>query len=268
MHVLMVEDDHGIQKQLRIAIERVDPDARVHHAETIEQAAGVLSAVRPDVVTLDLGLFPHVDRMHGLTLIPLLDAMDLLDQTIVVSGMLEGQRLARQAGASHFVDKPFRPDALAHEMRMVWGGRPQFTLHVPLMRPELRAVLGVSPAIVRLREQIDEIARSSLPVLVLGETGTGKELVAGALHACSGRAGELFAANCASWRTLAAAQIFGYERGAFTGAERTTPGVFERAGKGTLLLDELAELPYEDVQPQLLRVLSNGLYERLGTARP
>ncbi len=136
-------------------------------------------------------------------------------------------------------------------------------------RPELRAILGVSPAIVRLRDEIDLIARSSLPILVLGETGTGKELVASAIHACSGRPGALHAVNCAALRDLAEAKLCGYERGAFTGAEQRTPGFFERAGRGTALLDELAELPLETVQPLLLRLLADGgAYERLGSRGP
>jgi DNA-binding NtrC family response regulator len=268
VHVLMVEDDPVAQKLLRAVILRADVTARVHVAENVEQAAAVLGTRRPDVITLDLGLPPRVDAMLGLRLIPLIDAMDLLDRTVVVSGVPDVLRRAQQAGATHVVEKPFDSHHLLGLLQEIGRGEPTFQWHVPTMPPELRAIIGVSRAIVRLRDEIDEIARSSSRVLVLGETGTGKELVAAALHACSGRPGELFAANCASWRTLAAAQILGYERGAFTGAERTTPGVFERAGKGTVLLDEVAELPVEEVQPQLLRVLSDAPYERLGAARP
>ncbi len=126
------------------------------------------------------------------------------------------------------------------------------------------ALLGRSPAMARLREELRLLGPSRLPVLVVGETGTGKDLVARRLHEESGRAGPFVAVNVAAIpSTLFESTLFGHEKGAFTGADRRSPGCFERADGGTVLLDEIAELPL-DLQPKLLRVLETRELARLG----
>jgi len=139
------------------------------------------------------------------------------------------------------------------------------TLH--LVQPVESGLIGHSPQMVRLREQLGRFAPSPLPVLVLGESGTGKELVAQALHAESGRRGPLVTVNCGALpRELTESELFGHERGAFTGAERRHLGCFGEAVGGTLFLDEIGELPLE-LQPRLLRALENRAIRPVGASR-
>jgi DNA-binding NtrC family response regulator len=132
-------------------------------------------------------------------------------------------------------------------------------------KPEL--LIGESPAMQRLRRQIARFGPTELPVLIFGESGTGKELVARALHDASGRRGELIAVNCGALpRELIESELFGHERGAFTGAQRRHLGCFGEADCGTLFLDEIGELPLE-LQPRLLRALENRAIRPVGAAR-
>jgi DNA-binding NtrC family response regulator len=128
-------------------------------------------------------------------------------------------------------------------------------------------LIGESPAMQAVYEQIEKVARTPSPVLILGETGTGKELVAESIHRASARPGQFVAVNCGSLsRELAASELFGHEKGSFTGAVRRHPGFFKRADGGTLFLDELAEMPLE-LQPHFLRVLETGSVLPVGSDR-
>ncbi|HEX7236873.1 MAG TPA: sigma-54 dependent transcriptional regulator [Gammaproteobacteria bacterium] len=128
-------------------------------------------------------------------------------------------------------------------------------------------LIGESPAMLAVYEQIEKVARTPSPVLILGETGTGKELVAESIHRASARPGQFVAVNCGSLsRELAASELFGHEKGSFTGAVRRHPGFFKRADGGTLFLDELAEMPIE-LQPHFLRVLETGSVLPVGSER-
>jgi DNA-binding NtrC family response regulator len=128
-------------------------------------------------------------------------------------------------------------------------------------------LIGESPPMQTVYEQIEKVGRTDSPVLVLGETGTGKELVAEAIHRASGRSGQFVAVNCGSLsRELAGSELFGHEKGSFTGAVRRHPGFFKRADEGTLFLDELAEMPIE-LQPHFLRVLETGSVLPVGSER-
>jgi DNA-binding NtrC family response regulator len=128
-------------------------------------------------------------------------------------------------------------------------------------------LIGESPAMQTVYEQIEKVAKTPSPVLVLGETGTGKELVAESIHRASARAGQFVAVNCGSLsRELAASELFGHEKGSFTGAVRRHPGFFKRADSGTLFLDELAEMPIE-LQPHFLRALETGTVLPVGSER-
>ena len=132
------------------------------------------------------------------------------------------------------------------------------------MQRILEVLIGGSPAVTRLLERVDTMAASDAPVLITGESGTGKELVAHALHERSGRQGPFIAVNCAAIpETLIEAELFGHERGAFTGAIKKRDGRFKAADGGTLLLDEIAEVPL-GTQARLLRVLQEGTIEPLG----
>src|SRR6266567_2775326 len=131
--------------------------------------------------------------------------------------------------------------------------------------PELQALVGASAVMRHLREQIEQFARSAVPILIVGETGTGKELCAAAIAALSGRQ-PFVPVNCATFPDgLAESELFGHERGAFTGAVRSHPGVIALANGGVLFLDELAELP-APVQAKLLRTLESGEYRAIGAS--
>ena len=177
-------------------------------------------------------------------------------------------------GAFDFITKPFVPEvllasavrAVEHTRLLRENGR----LREAVIRLEGSSeIMGSSPAIRELREKIARVARSNATVLITGETGTGKELVARAIHRSSSRASKpLVAVNCAAFtETLLESELFGHERGAFTGADRMREGLFEAAHEGTLFLDEAGELSMA-AQAKLLRVLTDGLVTRIGSIRP
>jgi two-component system nitrogen regulation response regulator GlnG len=179
----------------------------------------------------------------------------------VLSGQndLDNARHARTLGAVEFVAKPAAPDQLRALLLRL--------LDIPLRQStdtEL-PLLGDSPAMQKLRVQLRQYADSPFPVLVEGESGSGKELAAASLHNLSQRKRQPYLTlNCAAIApTLVESALFGHAKGAFTGATGARPGYFEEAGEGTLLLDEIGELPLE-LQSKLLRVLENGQYQRVG----
>ena len=132
---------------------------------------------------------------------------------------------------------------------------------------DYRDIIGDSPQIFEVLQQIEHFAATSMKVLIFGKTGTGKELVARALHKNSGRSGELVSVNCAAMpEGLLESILFGHEKGAFTSAEARRIGKFERAHKGTLFLDEIGEMPLS-MQPKLLRAIEDNKIERIGGER-
>jgi two-component system response regulator HydG len=181
---------------------------------------------------------------------------------------------AMRRGAFHYLSKPFGLDVLLAEVeKALEHGRvlsERLALRERLSAQSgLGRILGSGPAIVAMRELIREVARADSPVLITGETGTGKELVANAIHYEGTRAGgPLVKVNCAALsETLLESELFGHEKGAFTGAERDRAGRFERAHGGTLFLDEISEMG-SHVQAKLLRVLGGESFERVGGDRP
>ncbi|MBI3373470.1 MAG: sigma-54-dependent Fis family transcriptional regulator [Betaproteobacteria bacterium] len=169
-------------------------------------------------------------------------------------------RHARALGATEFVAKPCDPQSLRRIL-----ARSLEVRSAEASAAGVDALLGSSPALGKLRNQIAQFADSLFPVLIEGESGSGKELVAASLHRLSSRAGRpYFALNCAAIApTLVEPTLFGYAKGAFTGATTGKSGYFEDAQEGTLFLDEIGELPLE-LQVKLLRVLENGEYQRVG----
>lgn len=223
---------------------------------------------QPALALVDLGLppLPHAPD-EGFALIAELIALHPGMKVLVLSGQDERRTIAHALtlGAVDFVAKPCEPDLLRarlrHQLRLLDAER--------LERASAAAdggelLLGASPGMVALRALIEQFADTPFPVLVEGESGVGKELVAQALHAASGRAGPLLTLNCAAFSPdLLAAQLFGHARGAYTGADKARAGFFEDAGDGTLFLDEVGEMPL-DLQASFLRVLENGEFYRLG----
>jgi two-component system nitrogen regulation response regulator GlnG len=183
---------------------------------------------------------------------------------LVLTGQNEesNARAARALGAVELVPKPCEPAALRKLLaRALEGG----AIDSAADGEQTRALVGDSPPMRRLRSQVDLYAASSFPALIEGESGSGKERVAYSLHHLSARAGHPYLAlNCAAISpNLVEATLFGYAKGAFTGAQQAKSGYFEDAGEGTLFLDEIGELPLE-LQAKLLRVLENGEYQRVG----
>jgi two-component system nitrogen regulation response regulator GlnG len=262
--LLLVDDDPLIGESLSYALAG---DYEVAKAEDRPSAVEVLrGGLRPDVALIDLGL-PPVPGLpdEGFKLIGDLLAHAPQVRIVVLTGQNEqsNARRARALGAADFVPKPCEPEALRKALARA--------LQSPALdrREEeeaaAHALIGESPPLRRLRSQIDLYAASSFPALIEGESGSGKERVALSLHHLSPRANQPFLAlNCAAISpTLVEPTLFGYARGAFTGAQQAKSGYFEDAGEGTLFLDEIGELP-GDLQAKLLRVLENGEYQRVG----
>jgi DNA-binding NtrC family response regulator len=261
--LLVVDDDPLITDTLAFALgsdfEVYACDSRPHAIELLRQLPHP-----PELALVDLGLPPSPHSPdEGFQLIADLLAHSPAMKILVLSGQNDAAnaRHARAIGAWEFIPKPSEPATLKRALERA-RGVPAATLAAP---SETGALVGTSPALAKLREQIAQFANSPFPVLIEGESGSGKELVALSLHRESNRRGKPFLAlNCAAIApTLVEATLFGYAKGAFTGASSPKAGYFEDAQEGTLFLDEIGELPL-DMQAKLLRVLENGEYQRLG----
>lgn len=255
--LLIVDDDPLITDTLAFAL---GADYEVHASESRRHAIELLRQlpVAPALALVDLGLppSPHAPD-EGFQLIADLLAHSPTMKIFVLSGQNEAAnaRHARALGAWEFVAKPSDPELLK---RLLARAR-------ELPGAEQAELVGSSPALVRMKSQIAQFAGSPFPVLIEGESGSGKELVAASLHRLSPRASRPYLTlNCAAISpTLVEPTLFGYVKGAFTGAAANKSGYFEDAQDGTLFLDEIGELPLE-LQAKLLRVLENGEYQRVG----
>ena len=270
--LLLVDDDKLIVDTLSIVLGR---DFDVVSAGTRIDAIDRVRALDtpPPLALIDLGLPPSQhDPEEGYLLISALLAHAPATKIIVLSGQSEqaAGRHARALGATEFVAKPANPQRLkqvllaALRAREVESGNQAMQATSPRFDP-LDALIGVSEPMVTLKTQITLYADSPFPVLIEGESGSGKEVVASCLHAKGARRTKpYFALNCAAISpSLMEPTLFGYAKGAFTGAQSAKAGYFEDAGNGTLFLDEIGELPL-DLQSKLLRVLENGEYNRVG----
>ena len=262
--LLLVDDDPLISESLAFALSEDYDVARA--ADRPAAVERLREGLKPDLALIDLGLPPvaHLPN-EGFKLIGDLLAHSPEVRVLVLTGQNEesNARRARALGAVDLVPKPCEPGFLKAALARALGAQ-------SLGRPEdeaeqARALIGDSPAARRLRSQVDLYAASSFPALIEGESGSGKERVAFSLHHLSPRASQPFLAlNCAAISpTLVEPTLFGYAKGAFTGAAQAKSGYFEDAGEGTLFLDEIGELPL-DLQAKLLRVLENGEFQRVG----
>ena len=262
--LLLVDDDPLIGESLAFALE---PDYEVALAQDRQGAVAQLrEGLQPDLALIDLGLppVPHLPN-EGFKLIGDLLAHVPRVRILVLTGQNEesNARRARALGAVDLVPKPCEPgflrSALARALRSSGLDRSDDAAETA------RTLIGDSPALRRLRSQIDLYASAAFPALIEGESGSGKERVAFSLHHLSARSSQPFLAlNCAAISpALVEPTLFGYAKGAFTGAASAKSGYFEDAGEGTLFLDEIGELPLE-LQAKLLRVLENGEYQRVG----
>jgi two-component system NtrC family response regulator len=266
--LLVVEDDLALRKQLRWSL---DP-LKVLEAGTREQALALVRADEPQVVLLDLGLPPDEGGVReGFATLAEILALAPASKVIVMTGQ-EGRQHALKAiaaGAHDFHNKPIDPDQLALLLdRAFHVGELEAENERLLARgspAHFFGMIGDSPAMLQLYRALERAGPTDVSVTLVGESGTGKELAAQALHAASPRRDRRFVAiNCAAIPpTLLEAELFGYERGAFTGAYRQSPGKIELAQGGTLFLDETGDLPL-DLQAKLLRFLQERVVERLG----
>ncbi len=258
-YLIIVDDDPLIRESLQFVLAG---EFRISGHETRAAAIDWLrqSEVKPELALIDLGLPPTPALPNeGFRLINDLLAHAPNIRILVLSGQNEesNARRARALGAVDLVPKPVSPDKLLGLLKR--------TLKISSTELDARLLLGDSPPMMKLRSQIDLYAASVFPTLIEGESGSGKERVASALHQLSPRSHLPFLAlNCAAISaTLVEPTLFGHAKGAFTGAASAKAGYFEDAGEGTLFLDEVGELPL-DLQPKLLRVLENGEYQRVG----
>jgi len=256
-----VDDDPLISDSLRLAL---STEFDVHLAESRPQAVTLLRqlTVPPQLALIDLGLPPQPHRPdEGFRLI--LELITLVPQIkiLVLSGQDEQShaRHARTLGAIDFITKPCTPEEIKQRLNV--------TRHVMPTpdRSQHSNIIGHSTAIQALRQQIALYAGTPFPVLIEGESGSGKELIAAAIQELSpNKNAPYLIFNCAAISTnLLEPTLFGYSKGAFTGATVNKSGFFEDAGTGTLFLDEIGELPLE-LQAKLLRILENGEFQRVG----
>ena len=263
--VLLVDDDADLLAVLSRALWALGFEAAC--ATSAEEGLRAFQDDAPDAAIVDVNLpsldgFAFLERAQRVApSVPIL--------MLSAYGGLDDAVRAVSAGAAHYLVKPIEADALDHALRRALEDARIKADLVPLRRDEVAGsrsarLLGQSAGIRRIRGLIDELGAARCNVLIQGETGTGKELVARALHEKSGRRGEFVAINCAALpEGLIESTLFGHERGAFTGALRREIGAFERASGGTLLLDEITEMR-PDLQAKLLRVLQEMEVERVG----
>ncbi len=258
--LLIVDDDPLIADTLSFFLGR---NYEVSTASTRTEAVGLLRDGKrvPALALIDLGLPPTPHRPdEGFALIADILAHAPETRIVVLSGQSDelNARHARALGATEFVAKPADPEFLRKLIDRVLSFRDTST-------DIDDGLIGESAPLQKLRAQLRQFAPSPFPVLIEGESGSGKELAAAALHRLSERATKPYLAlNCAAISpNLVEATLFGHSKGAFTGASGPRAGYFEDASDGTLFLDEIGELPL-DLQPKLLRVLENGEFQRIG----
>lgn len=265
---MVVEDDTGLQSQLRWCFDEIDVTVVGDRAAALEK----LQKVKPQVVTLDLGLPPDADgHTEGLACLEQILSKSPDTKVIVVTGNDDRANAVHAIGlgAFDFYHKPIDAEILrllvnrafrVHELEME-----NRKLALQKKPSPLEGVLTGSSEMLKVCNTIEKVAPSGASVLLLGESGTGKELLARSIHALSGRTDERFVAiNCAAIpETLLESELFGSEKGAFTGAVKQTLGKIELAGGGTLFLDEVGDLPMS-LQAKLLRFLQERVIERVG----
>jgi two-component system NtrC family response regulator len=266
--LLIVEDDPALQKQIRWAFDQYETLT----ADDRESALAQVRRHQPPVVTMDLGLPPDADSVsEGFKLLEQILSIAPETKVIVLTGQNDRSNALRAVGlgAYDFFAKPFEIDMLGLTIERAYRlyDLQQENSRLQLMQqPDvLSGLITRDPEVLRVCRTVEKVASSGATVLVLGESGTGKELIARGLHAASARRGERFVAiNCAAIPdNLLESELFGYGKGAFTGAAKTTPGKIETADRGTLMLDEIGDLPHS-LQAKLLRFLQERVIERIG----
>lgn len=271
--LLIVEDDQGLQRQLRWAYE----DYEVIVAGDRQSAIDALRLAEPRVVTLDLGLPPDPDgTSEGFATLEAILSLAPDTKVIVASGhgARESALGAIAGGAYDFYQKPVDIDELglivrrAFHLQAIEAENRRLAENINGSHSVLGGMITGAPEMLKVARTIERVAGNNVSVMLLGASGTGKELLARGLHDASGRKGAFIAINCAAIpENLLESELFGHEKGAFTGAIKTTEGKIEMAEGGTLFLDEVGDIPLP-LQVKLLRFLQERVIERIGGRKP
>ena len=272
--LLIIEDDEGLQAQLKWAYD----DYNVVIAGNRDQALAAMRSEEPAVVTLDLGLPPDPDgTSEGFAVLDAIMQMKPDTKVVVASGhgARESALKAVERGAYDFYQKPVDIDELglivdrAFKLSTIEGENRRLAEKVGEEKTVLGTMITAAPEMAKVARTIERLAPTNVSVMLLGASGTGKELLARGLHEASDRRGGAFIAiNCAAIpENLLESELFGHEKGAFTGAVKTIEGKIEMADGGTLFLDEVGDIPLP-LQVKLLRFLQERVIERIGGRKP
>ncbi|HEY0561841.1 MAG TPA: sigma-54 dependent transcriptional regulator [Methylophilus sp.] len=265
--ILAVDDEPHMRRLLEISLRQAGYKAMV--AEDGKQALTIIAAQTVDLVVSDL----HMPGMNGLELLKNIRTQSERLPFIMVTAQGEIQTAveAMKLGAADYIQRPFELETLEIAIAKALSVQ-RISLENSYLKADTQladnGLIGISPPMLVLKQMIAQVAPEKATVLIAGETGTGKELIAKALHQASPRKNALFVAvNCAAIPAdILESELFGHEKGAFTGAVKERVGKFELADGGTLFLDEITEMPIH-LQAKLLRVLQEGVVEKLGGNR-
>ena len=266
--LLIVEDDPALQKQMRWAFDRNETLV----AGDSESAINQIRRYEPAVVTMDLGLPPQPDDpTEGFALLQRILALAPHTKVIVLTGQNDRANALKaiRLGAYDFYAKPFEPELLSHTIERAFSlyeiQEENRRLQMSSTPIGFAGIITRDAGLLKICRTAEKVAPTTVTILLLGESGTGKELFARALHDLSPRNKERWVAiNCAAIpETLLESELFGYEKGAFTGAAKQTLGKIETANRGTLFLDEIGDLSLA-LQGKLLRFLQERVIERVG----
>jgi two-component system, NtrC family, response regulator AtoC len=269
MTVLIIDDEPGLRQTVSLIL--AEEGYQVYSASDGEEGLAKALELKPDIILCDV----RMPRLGGLDFLDRYKEADGKGMVIVMTayGGIEMAIQAMKRGAYDYLAKPFSPDQVVLALKKA-EERESLRREVTRLREEVsierryREIIAKSPAMTRALEIAAKVARHPSPVLITGESGTGKELVARLIHGESDRHDAAFIPlNCGAIpENLLESELFGYQKGAFTGADRDKPGLFEAASGGTLFLDEIGEMP-ATLQVKLLRVLQEGEVRRLGDTK-
>ncbi len=271
--LLIVEDDPGLQSQMRWCFSE---DLDVTVASDRESALAALRRTEPEVVTLDLGLPPDPGgASEGFSLLEEILRLAPMTKVIVVTGREDKENAVKAIGmgASDFYQKPLDADILTfvvnRALRLAELEKENQALSHQGNGTSIKGIVAASPQMLSVCRTLEKVAPTDVTTLIVGETGTGKELLARGLHDLSQRACKPFAAiNCAAIpENLLESELFGFEKGSFTGATQSKKGKIESANGGTLFLDEIGDMPMS-LQAKLLRFLQERVVDRVGSTQP
>ncbi len=272
LNILVIDDDKAMRHMLRLVLER--DHYRISEAESADSALQMVSHEVFDAILCDIRM-PGTDGLSFLAT-PQIKECNAVIIMMSAYGSIDTAIECMKRGAYDYISKPFKADEIlltlkkAEERQRLERENQRLKLHLAGRQggTGIDLIVHASPKMTQLLKQVQKIAASEAAVLINGETGTGKELIAQALHQYSSRAnGPFLAINCSAISAgLLESELFGHVRGAFTGADRNHQGLFTAATNGTLFLDEIADLPL-DLQPKLLRVLQEGEVRPVGSNR-